>query len=140
MGAPDALLDFYEDQEKNEVNIRAKLEFPVIPGAAQNNAIKAAELKKEAYEAKQALIRSQLDPEQLALADAADAAALVARRLLNIADTHAGNTALHEACQHGHFEAAKLLISRGCAVDRKNFLGRTPLACAAANNVDETVQ
>mmetsp|Transcript_45718 Transcript_45718/g.58709 ORF Transcript_45718/g.58709 Transcript_45718/m.58709 type:complete len:397 (+) Transcript_45718:20-1210(+) len=139
VGAPDDLLDFYEDEENNEKLRRSKSESPIIYGPAYTQALKLAEDKKEALEAKQAMIRAALDPEQQAAADAADSAALVLRKLLNVIENRAGNTPLHECCQQGHYETVQLLIKRGAAVDRKNFLGRTPLACAAANNVDELV-
>ena len=46
----------------------------------------------------------------------------------------AGWTALHEACNHGNLEAAKLLVKRGAEVNVPGFEGDTPLHDAVVNN------
>jgi hypothetical protein len=63
----------------------------------------------------------------------------VLRRLVNLADLRAGNTALHLAVQNGHLATAKLLLAKGASPNLRNALGRSALASAAAFGVHESV-
>ncbi|GJN35392.1 hypothetical protein PR202_gb24164 [Eleusine coracana subsp. coracana] len=53
--------------------------------------------------------------------------------------TSRGSTPLHEAAEHGHCEAARLLLSKGVPVDPLNHRG-TPLHLAVAKDQDETAK
>jgi hypothetical protein len=63
----------------------------------------------------------------------------VLRRLVNLPDLRAGNTALHVCVQNGHLDAAKLLLDKGAKPNLRNAAGRSALCSAAAKNVDESV-
>jgi ankyrin repeat protein len=51
---------------------------------------------------------------------------------VNAKDVSKGNTALHAAAEHGHFNVSRLLVESGARVDMANEDGYTPLHKAAA--------
>lgn len=52
----------------------------------------------------------------------------------------AGRTALHVACETGHWETVDLLISRGASREARDNSGRTPLHQAAVHRHTELVK
>ena len=54
--------------------------------------------------------------------------------------TREGCSALHIACEHGHFEVVKELISHKASINAKNNTGWTPLHYAAYNGNQEICQ
>eukprot|EP01137_Pigoraptor_chileana_P037271 Opistho-2@34109 len=53
--------------------------------------------------------------------------------------TESGDTLVHVAARAGHHELASILLSRGCKVNARNKLGRTPLHDAATMAVVEVL-
>lgn len=59
--------------------------------------------------------------------------------LLNHRDQR-NKTALHFACQNGHFEVVKLLVEKGANVNIMDYDFRTPLLWAAANGYSQILE
>ncbi|KAG7320326.1 hypothetical protein KOW79_016179 [Hemibagrus wyckioides] len=54
----------------------------------------------------------------------------VSKLILDLTDKETGDTALHKAACHRHYEVCKLLLEAGASLNKTNFVGKTPRDCA----------
>jgi ankyrin repeat protein len=120
---------------------------PTVDGESLSQAV----LRGDAAALDKALLSQQalLEPELLAklLRDAAtlgdrDVVASLLRYGASpqASDADGGQTPLHNACEHGHFDAAKLLLGAGADVNAADKLGVTPLMKACAGTKERPPQ
>jgi len=142
-GAPDELLNSYEDDEE-KVHLAANGGGGGGSGGggggAGDHSPSSSSLASSATSSYSSSPGSGVKASAVGTGlDAGPDSNVVVRRLVNQRETRGGNGALSLAIQNGHSEVALLLLRKGANPNQQNFLGRTPLACAAAKGMEESL-
>jgi len=142
-GAPDELLNSYEDDEE-KVHLAANGGGGGGSGGggggAGDHSPSSSSLASSATSSYSSSPGSGVKASAVGTGlDAGPDSNVVVRRLVNQRETRGGNGALSLAIQNGHSEVALLLLRKGANPNQQNFLGRTPLACAAAKGLEESL-